>query len=393
MALPGINIEIQNGALGQVIDTPDGVCGLILQGVAADQLALGEAAQLYTLTDAETLGIDSTYDSGNSVQVWKHIREFYDEAGEGAELWIILIAQAISMEDLADINNSHAKTLLNAAQGRIRILGITRNPLGGYSPTLTNNIDQDVITAIPKAQALAQAYADKFSPIRVILEGYGYTGVPAGLPVLSTMDNNRTAVLLGNTVSGPHQAVGLLLGRLARIPVQRNPGRVKDGSLNITQVYLNADKLESVLADSEAIHQKNYITFRSYVSKAGYYFTDDPTATGATDDYNSLARGRVIDKVIVLAYGVYVQEVLDEIQVDSEGKINPAKTAYYQAIIANQVNQAMTFNLEISSFRAYVDPNQNVLSTGKLEVKLFVTPVGYAKEIRIKLGFENPALN
>lgn len=394
MPLPGVSIEIQNGALGQTPATDDAVVGLLLQGPAVSGgIQVGVPTQFTSLADAEAVGLDEAYDTTEEVRVWKHIRDFYAEAGTGAVLWVMLVSQAISMEDMVDVAEAnYAKKLLDGASGAIRVLGVTRSPADGYTPSTTaNQIDLDVVTAINFAQALATAYADAFTPVRVVLEARSFTGTSSTLVDLKLRDDNRVAVMLGDTVTGGGGAVGLLLGRLASDPVQRNPGRVKSGALDIETAYVGSETVEAVPAKIVQIHDKGFISLRTYPRKAGYYFTDDPTATAATDDYNSLARGRVIDKAIVLAYDVFVNEILDEVEIDTLGRIAPDKAKYYQTIIESAISQAMTAEGEISSVSALVDPAQNVLSTGEICVELRIIPVGYARTIVVKLGFNNPA--
>lgn len=396
MALPGVSILIQNGGLGAVTPTDDAVCGLLLQtDVAPSGLALLTAKQIFSLDDAVALGITAAFDTTNTCRVYKHIKEFYDEAGSGAELWFLLTSKAVTMSNLLDKTQAnYAVKLLNAASGKIRVLGATRSPASGYTPVTTAwGVDADAGAALTLAQALAEEYAASFKPLRVVVEGLYFTGEPADLKDLRTLTNNRTAMLIGDTSSGNGAAVGLLMGRIASVPVQRNIGRVKDGAAVALAIYYTSATLEASGSKPLAVHNKGFVTFRQFVGKAGYFFSDDPTAVVASDDYSSIARGRVIDKAVVIAYGVFLNEILDEVQVDSEGRIDPAKTAYYQAIIDNAVNTAMTAAGEISSFRSICDPAQNVLSTGKVCIEARITPLGYAKEIQVKLGFENPAIN
>lgn len=393
MALPKVTIQVKNGALGQLVQSEDALCGLILQGIAASGLNLLVPKQITSLQDAIDLGIDAAYDTDNSVSVYRHIKDFYAEAQTGAKLWIMLVSQAVTLDTLVDkAESDYAVKLLDAADGKIRLLSIARNPAGGYSEdTATNEIDAEVVTAITNAHALGEEYATNFKPLRILLGATYYAGTVGDLVDLKTLDKNRVGVLLGDTVSGNLAAVGLLLGRLAAIPVQRNIGRVKSGSLAITSAYIGSATLEASEGDIASIHDKGFITLRRYVGKAGYFFTDDPTATAATDDYNSVARGRVIDKAIRLAYATFVEEILDEVEIDDQGRIATEKAKYYQAIIENQIDTAMTANGEISSVSVQVDAEQNVLSTNQICIELRIVPVGYAKEIVIKLGFDNPA--
>lgn len=395
MALPGVSIEIQNGALGLIPQTDDNIVGLLLQGVAVSGgIQLLTPTLITSLQDAIDVGLDADYDTDNTVRVYKHIKEFYDEAGTGAPLWIMLVSQAVSMEDMVDkAEANYAVKLLDASGGKIRVLGVTRSPAGGYSPNTTaNHIDLDVVTAIDFAQALAVEYANKFAPLRVVLEARAYTGTVGSLVNLKLRDDNRVALLLGDTVTGGNGAVGLLMGRISAIPVMRNVGRVKSGSLTVAAAYVGSETIEVAAGDITTIHDKGFITIRTYPRKAGYFFTDDPTATSATDDYNSLARGRVIDKAITIAYDTYANEILDEIEIDpATGRIAIDKAKYYQIIIETAINAAMTATGEVSGVTALVDPTQNVLSTGQICVELRIVPVGYAKQIVVKLGFDNPA--
>jgi hypothetical protein len=395
MALPNINIQLGNGGLGLVIPTNDALSGMILQGPAPASLALLEPKLITSLQDAVDLGITADYDSSNSTRAYKAIKEFYDGAGSGAQLWIMVVSNALNMETIMDVSEAnYAVKLLDAAGGGIRMLTVVRDPAVGYVPTIVDGIDDDVLKAATKAQALALAYTAKYKPLRVILPAHEYDGGAGGLPDLKLLTHNRVAVLLGDTVTGDKTAVGVLLGRLASDPVQRNPGRVKTGSLPIIAAFLDDETLEDADGDVAVIDGKGFITFRRHVGLAGYYFTNDHTATGATDDYRSLARGRIIDKAIFLAYTVYLNELLDEIRVDATtGRIERAQAKYLQQICESQINAAMTSNDEIISVAVFVDANQNVLSTGMICAELRIVPFGYAEEIKIDLGFTNPSLN
>lgn len=393
MALPKVSLTLTNGALGLVAPGEDGVVGLVLNGIAATGLALGVSKQGFSLADFVAVGIDAAYDTTNSVQVYRQIKEFYDSAGDGAELWIMLVSQATNIQSILDKTTANAKKLLDDAGGRIKLLGVCRNPAGGYSPNTTaNQVDIDVVNALTTGQALADDMQAAFRPVSIVIEGYAYTGNSTGLTSLKTHIKKNMSVLIGDSASGARAAIGHLLGRLAKVPVQRNPGRVKDGSLVMTTGFLGTAAFETVESSATAIHDKGYITLRKYSGKAGYYFSDDPTATASTDDYSSLARVRVINKAIRIAYTTYVEEILDEVEIDpATGFISAVKAKYYQALIERAVLTAMAG--EISGFNVFVDPTQNVLTTNKICIEARIVPFGYAKEIEVQLGFSNPALS
>ena len=82
--LPGINIEFQNGQLGQVVDLPDGVSGLLASAVAVGTtFLLNTPYQIRSMVDVAALGIIPDV---HNYKLYKTLKEFYAEAGapEGA---------------------------------------------------------------------------------------------------------------------------------------------------------------------------------------------------------------------------------------------------------------------------------------------------------------------
>lgn len=397
MALPGVIINVENGALGRVAGTKDGVAGLIVVGVALAGIPLYTPKQIFTLKEAEVLGITQDYDDEEDLDTWLQIKEFYDEAGNGAELWIMLVPVTKTMTDLADptVTVNSARRLLDDAQGRIRLLGFSRyiDDAVEYEQVTTNGLDADVTTALPKAQALAIQYRNAFKPVQIILDGRGWSGDVAALADLRTGSHSKVSIALATSQPGKDSAsVGLVLGRAAKVPVQRNIGRAKDGPLNVGQLYYtNGGKIESFSdAQITAIHDKAYITPRFFVGKTGYYFADDPTATSANDDYLTIANNRVIDKALTIVYSTYVDEINDEIEISSEGKLAATKVAYYRRILINALTINMLAKGECSAVDVAIDAEQNVLASDQVAIEVRITPVGYSKQIVVSLGFKNP---
>ena len=390
MSLPGVNVVIGNGALGAVAVGEYGVVGIIMSGVAVTGgIGLLDPKQIFNLDEAVALGIDSNYDVLNDVDAYRHIKEFYDEAGSGAELWIMLVSPTVFMATIADKTEAnYAVKLIGAAQGRIRILAITRRSESSYVPSIVEGLDGDVWTAMTNAQALAEEYTNNNNPIRVLIQGVFYPGIAANLKNLKQAGNNRVAVMIGSTSATKHACVGVLCGRLAKDPIKRNPGRVKSGSLAINEAYLGTVAVEDSESEIGVIHSKGIITLRTISGKAGYFFTDAPMATSDTDDYSTLPAGRVVDAAHLIAYRTFMNEVLDEVEVDDNGYIQPAIVKGWEASIVNAVTGDI--GNQMSKFEAEIDPRQNVLAVPTISVKLSITPVGYAKSFEIELGFNNP---
>lgn len=396
--LPNVEIFIENGNLGLVPTTADGVAGLIVPATAKPNLPLYAPKQIFSLKDAETLGLTKANDDAEKIDAWRQIKEFYDEAGNGAELFLMTYPFERTMTDLSDpANVTHSvRTLLDYADGRIRVLGVSRfiDTNVAYNQISLGGIDIDAHTAAQKLNALSNEYMTNFSPFVGLIDGRGWNGQIADLVDLRTYSYRKVGIVLAS--SKLHQnsaAIGLTLGRMAKIPVQMNIGRVKSDALNVTDACLtNGTELKSFSkAKLDAIHDKGYIIFRKFVGRSGVYFNDDATATTSTDDYLYLSNNRVIHKALIIVYQTYVEELNDDVDITQEGKLNPTYVGYLQQIIAKALKVLMLDEGNISGYSIYINPNQNVIVTDKVVISGHVIPKGKSKKIGFNLGFTNPA--
>lgn len=383
--LPNVKILIQNGQLGGLLAFAEGVSGILGTGVAVSgKIGLADPRAVYSLDEAKALGITLA----DNPAMYRHVKEFYDMPGtKGQELNIMIVADTETPADLTDKTNANtASKLLNYAQGRIRLLTAFFTAPGGYSLVTTSGIDAEAYTAGVNAQALANEYAEAMMPLRVIIEGREFTGTAANLTAVNTLTQNRVAYLIGGTVNDKTCSVGLALGAVATLPVQRKISRVKNGGLPIATAFIGTAAVEVTSSLPGAVHDKGFITIRKFPTLGGYFFSSDRTAAAATDDYDKLARGRVIDKAHVLAYGVYVQEVDDDVVLISGGKLDPGVLKYLEAKIEDQIKLSMVASKECSGVTAFIDPAQNIGSTNKLKVVLNLRSVGYLGDIEVELG-------
>lgn len=386
MALPNVNIRFANGNISTVSPSADSVCGMIVSAQASGTFALGKAYQIFHSNEAVELGLDKT----NNAFAYEQIRQFYAQAGEGAELWIYGVAKAKKPSEMVDKDGTIAMDFLQSANGRIRVLAACWDTEG------QTTVSTDFSTAMTKAQALGEhTTSAMYAPILVVLNYYGYKhGDAATMPDLKTMANNRVAVLVGGAETESTCALGLLLGRIAQCEVQTHIGRVKDGALKVEKAFIGAK--DASVGASEALDLKGYITFRTFVGKAGYFFTDDHTATADSDDYHTVCNRRVIDKAYRVCYSALLEKANDEIPVEDDGTMPTAIAHSIQGMVETALQNNMTAlgNLGVNpnddndtGVKAYVDPSQNVVRTSKIEISIKVKPYGYARYIDATLGF------
>ena len=140
----------------------------------------------------------------------------------------------------------------------------------------------------------------------------------------------------------------------------------------------------------------SYITFRTFTGKSGYFFTDDCLTTAVSDDYRSIARRRTIDKAFRIIYQTMLENVNDEIPITDEGYLVPSMVKSWESEIIASISTEMTANGELgvdtsnpddTGVKAYINPEQKVASTSKINVVAQVKPYGYAKYIDVELGF------
>lgn len=402
--LPGISIKFSNGNIGTVVPTADGVFGLLASAVAvADKFDLETPYILKGMTDVANLGIVPDVDN---YFLYKWLSEYYAEAGEGAELWLIGFAQDEKVSDwfTPDVvtGKTPAEKLLDAANGRLSGLFTCFSPDENYVLVEEDELDADVAVARTKSQTLAENYTNKyFAPFFTIVEGYGFTGNKVGLSSLLEETNDRTGVFIGNTqkrtgdVAVIGSSLSVLAGRLAAIQVHENPGKVKLGALKNQKAYIVDEPVETY--DIETLHDKGYITFRTHVRKAGYYFTDSPLATPISDDYHYIERRRVIDKAFRLAHNIASNEILNDFDLTNEGKIDPIYAKDVEGRIETEIFTQMTQRNELSRDKSIQDDlgvqaafnlNANVAQINRIEMVLKVRPRGTARWYDITLGYD-----
>lgn len=394
MTLPRVKIYFDNGALGSVDASTDGVCALLCNGEAVDsKLTIGQVYLITSMTDLADLGID-TFSSGANGHIYKTIGEFYAEAGEGSNLYLMVAPLASTMAQMADQAGNYAPVLIRSAKGDINLLMVTRY---GTAVTVVDGLDTDVFSVAEKAQQLGEWAANTlYAPLTTFIDGRGYSGSAIALRDLSGGSWNRVGIVIGDTVKDSvGSAIGLVCGRAASIPVQRSLARVKDGAVAATDLFLGGKAAEN--GNPDVVHDRGYITFRTFVGKAGYYFTDDKLCVASSDDYALLPRRRVIDKAYRIAYQTLVTELSDELPVTNDGNIPASTVKSIQNKVESAIENAMTANGNLGNDPAdpndtgvecYIDHQQNVVATSQLKAKLRVKPFGYAKYIDLYLGFK-----
>lgn len=385
MALPKVTIKYLNGLLGVAPESQDGLLALVLLGASEVKgtFDAGNPYLIYGPSSLEDLGVTEE----NNARLVEIVRDFYSEAAEGTPLYIA--GYTGTMTAFCNKDTGKLVQLVEQLKGEVRGIVLASTA----TDEATKGIADDVLDAVPVAQLAAEHCAEAlYAPVFVVLEGRSFEST-ADLPDMTKSDYNRVAIMVGDTKKDSKDAaVGILAGRIAATPIQRNIGAVLSGALKATGMYLGGELVDKSMSDVRTIHDKGYLVPRIHVGRAGYYFTDDVMCCELTDDYAHLTARRTVDKAARIAYDTLLDFLLAEIEINENGTMQVPVIKSWQAAVESAIDGQMTTKGELSSVdgsgcKCIIDASQNVLSTGRVDVTLKVRPFGYAREIVCKLGF------
>ena len=390
MARPNVNITLGNGNLGRSAATDDGVAALLLTGATVSgKLELNKHYQLSGTADLVALG--ATAD--NNSLVYKEVTAFYEQTGDGAELHLLVVAEATTLTQMCDsAADSPLRKLIDASGGRVRLVGVNKIPPTEYEADTTQGIDKDAITAAEKAQAVIESYAaGKVNPFRMLMPAPAFDAEVDSLFKPRESSTNAVCYVLASDDAAKHTAaIGRVLGRAASLSVHQSIGRVRSGSIGTDmyltdgQSYIDADGL------ADSLHDAGYIIPVAYPRKNGAYLNGDPAAAPVTDDYAQLRYGRTVDKARIIVYDTLIDEILDDVDTDSDGDLSAGQRTSYEGMIENAVLTQM--NGEITSFAVSIPEGQNILTSETIRVVCRIQPKGVVETFEVTLEFTNPAI-
>ena len=94
-----------------------------------------------------------------------------------------------------------------------------------------------------------------------------------------------------------------------------------------------------------------------------------------------------MDEAVLIAYDTLIEELSDEVPLTETGTIHPALIKSWQNNIEENITSLMISQGKLSGVKCEIDTNQNIVSTGVMNVIIKLLPVGYAKEIEVQIGF------
>lgn len=390
----GVHFTIANTTLGRTNPDNDHVSALII-GVpsataAPSSMTKDEPNLLTSITDAVNAGLDQTYDQDNFTPAYEWVREYFRFCPKGKLVVMFTNTPVTIATAVASVMNFLPD---------VKMIGIVKV---ADSHTVTNGIYAGLSADASAAQAVADALRSANTPVSFFLDGTAMT-TPSSLPDISALDCPDVEIVIGQDTdhldelsldakNKKYSCLGTVLGVNAQNPVHESHGWVQKGNLqgkasDGAQLFQAARFSNGSLASTyssafDTLISKGYTFPVQYAAYPGVFFKDDPTAGNALNNVQSVHESRTLNKAIRKTYTALLPFVNSPIQIDPEtGKISPETITAFEAQAGLGLLD-MQRQGNVSGYRVYVDPDQDVLTNeGVIVVSFWIVPVGCAREI------------
>lgn len=193
----------------------------------------------------------------------------------------------------------------------------------------------------------------------------------------------------GNTSKSSVTAIGIVLSLLSKSKVNQSISWVGGFPSGVDQPAFSDGKLYSSLDKAliDTLDKNGYIFLRTYPSIADSYISDTATMDLPTSDYATIERVRTMDKAIRNIRAYLLPELGANVYIDPDtGKLQAYSVAHLETI-AGRALEDMQKAGELSGYKVFVDPTQNVLATSTIEFVIKELPVGVIRKMQVNIGF------
>ena len=312
--------------------------------------------------------------------LYYHISEFFRMNPTGT-LYVMIKAgsTAVVPGDIADLQNY--------ANGRMRQIGVFNSE---YGTTLTATALQTVMTALEadhKPASLIICYSGKSVALSTLTAAELRVSGQFNLSVLIGCDFTPSMVNeLGDYVY--YGCLGACLGAVSKAKVNESIAWVQKFPLGFSSPALfNGNLIKNVSKSDKELLNNNYIFVITHVGDANNYFNDSHTLDLITSDYCYIEDVRTIDKAIRGIRSNLLPYLSSPLKVDAgTGKMLPYVVSTLENV-ANKALHAMEQAAELRGCSAVIDPEQDVITTGEVEIVIQQVPVGVMRKMKVKISY------
>ena len=381
-----LTIVRQNGNVPKSQNGQDHVSGFVAYLLEADIPAAFKAEPVQavsTIDKAEELGITADATAWSVKMLHYQLEEVF-RINPSITLYMGLFSKPESM------TFQEMKTVQNYAEGAIRQMAIWN---GDTAPTADN---------IVKLEAVADSLDTENAPFSTLYAPLvsNYKNLPSNLAT----NNPRVSVVIAQAGSGTGaelykskdnktkatvSAIGVALGTLSKAAVHQCIAWVKNFPSGISMPALGDGTLVRTIdkGELEKLDTNRYLFLNNVVGVAGSYWNDSHTMDSPTSDYAAIENVRTMDKAVRGIRTYLTPELGGNVYIDPDtGKLQSYTVSHLETT-ANIPLEEMEKAGELSGYKAEIDAEQDVLSTGTIEVTIKNVPVGVVRKFKVKIGF------
>ena len=315
--------------------------------------------------------------------LYYHITEFFRMNPEGV-LYVMIKANSATVEvdDIA--------TLQTYAGGNIRQVGVFNSTLLPIEST----------TGVTGVQEVCKNLENAHRPLSVVLTYSGDNVILDNLADKTADGNCNVSLLIGCDMDtglvealgedySKYGCIGLCIGAISKANVHESIAWVGKFPLGLKAPALFTGNLIRNIATHklEVLNDKRYIFPVIHAGDADNYFNDSHTLDVDSSDYAYIENVRTIDKACRGIRGKLLPSLSSPLEVDpGTGKLDTPTVAFLETT-AGEALEEMEKAGEISGYKVEIDPDQNVISTGNVEIIIKKVPVGVMRKVRVKIGF------
>ncbi len=383
----GIQFTKKDGGLNRKLDGQTHISGLLIYGETTQSSVV-----VYSVEELETASVTA---STHPVTHY-HVNEFF-RMNPGAKLYVETVAESDGKYD-------EIKVMQNASGGEIRQFGIC------------DFKNEALANAVTRLNEIATEFWEENMPVRSMLLSAKVTAEKmTELTDLHTLNAEYVSVVLGQDGAGygaylasTHPSiscVGAALGTLSAADLHESIAWVEKFNLVSTaypkELTGGIDKARELDVPAfcdgsliggytkgqlQALYDKGYIFPVKLPGIIGRYFNDCFTATALNSDFAYIPEVGVVSEAAREIYKVLTPKISGPIYVDPDTGYIDAGNASALEGFCDDVLQDMQNAGQISGFKVYIEPDQQVLRTSKLKVILEIVPVGTLRKIIVEIG-------
>lgn len=389
----GVTIIRAQGGLGRILPDGDHISALIIYGEQ-------------DLSPLEARGVDSLEKDGVTADTHPvlhyHASEFF-RMNPGAKLYL----QGVAASDGAF---TEVKTLQTFAKGEVRQVAVC-----DFKTAIKNGTDDVLAARVGTLNAIAKELSSGNQPLSVLYSAKIVPEDMASLPNIHNYHAERVSVVIaqdgagrGNYLAATHPSIsciGAVLGCVSRAGVHESIGWVARQNLvsagygqALTGGAAVSRELETLAfcdgskqkdytpGQLQSLFEKGYIFGATYPGIAGSYLCDSFTATALDSDFAYIEAGRTLDKAARLVYIALGPQIAAPVYIDPDSGRLAETTAKALEVLCEDALDPMLRDGQLSGFSVFIDPDQSVLRTSKLQVTIQIVPVGSMRQIEVTLG-------